>query len=247
METKRYEDSDFTAEPAEEMAPGTAESAEEQISETQNPENPDAPDFSQGGESTAGDGADTGDAADSADTPPPADTRPGDADGDTGSRPEGSGDSDSGDEGGDEGDADGEGDPSGSDGKEDSSPKPDNQDNPVGKEFGERFLTSGGTASLSAEVLAGRREALAVSLLSMALELLTGRMPGKEFIPLMDAVLAREAIVKARAEGEIAGRNAVIEEQLVAPPVGAPDLNGAPIARSRRQAASIFDLADLAR
>lgn len=240
METKRYEDSDFTAEPAEEMAPGSAESAEEQIGETQNPENPDAPDLGQGGEPATGDSADTGDAADPADTPPAADTRPGDADPAT--RPDGSGDSDSAEEGGSDGD-DGQ---SATDG-EDDDPEPDNPDNPGGKEFGERFLTSGATAALSAEALAGRREALAVSLLAMALELLTGRLPGKELIPLMDAVLAREAIMKARAEGEIAGRNAVIEEQLVAPPVGAPDLNGAPIARSRRQAASIFDLADMAR
>lgn len=101
--------------------------------------------------------------------------------------------------------------------------------------------------TLGSEALAGRREALAMSLLAMAIELLAGRVPGKALIPLMDAVLAREAVAKARKEGEIAGRNALIEEQLMSPPVGAPDLNGAPIARSRRQAASIFDLADMAR
>lgn len=81
----------------------------------------------------------------------------------------------------------------------------------------------------------------------MALALLTGETPEDRFIPLMDAVIAHEAIIMARAKGEIAGRNAIIEEQLATPAALPPDLNGTPLARSRRHAASIFDLADLAR
>lgn len=81
----------------------------------------------------------------------------------------------------------------------------------------------------------------------MALALLTGDVPEEKFIPLMDAVIAREAIIAARAEGEIAGRNAIIEEQLATPAIAPPDLNGTPIARSRRPATSIFDLAGMAR
>ncbi|MDE5662500.1 MAG: hypothetical protein K2I37_00490 [Muribaculaceae bacterium] len=122
----------------------------------------------------------------------------------------------------------------------------DNPDAEGGSRFAERFLTSGGVP-LTPEGLLERRENLAVILLGLVMGLLTGRLPADRFIPLMDAAKAYEAIKVARAEGEIAGRNAVIEEQLVAPPVGAPDLAGTPIARSRRSATSIFDLAEMAR
>ncbi|MDE6010423.1 MAG: hypothetical protein K2F87_03115, partial [Muribaculaceae bacterium] len=113
-----------------------------------------------------------------------------------------------------------------------------------GSQFGERFLNSGTSATESG---IKRRESLATSLLRAALALLTGDMPDDSFIPLMEASLAREAVIRARTEGEIAGRNAVIEERLVTPPAGAPDLTGTPVASSRRPAASIFDLAELAR
>lgn len=109
--------------------------------------------------------------------------------------------------------------------------------------FEDRFLNNGAEKGDDTP----RRESLAVSLLRMALALLTGEVPEEKFIPLMDAVIAREAIIAARSEGEIAGRNAIIEEQLATPAIAPPDLNGTPIARSRRPATSIFDLAGMAR
>lgn len=169
---------------------------------------------------------------------------------------------DTGDTGDDTGDdtgkspagSDGEGDenpdPGDGDGGHDHNPEeddPDKADDPLpeGKsEFEERFLSapSGETRDAAEE-----KERLAVSLLKMALTLLTDRIPDDRFIPLMNATLAYEAIKAAREEGEIAGRNAVIEERLVTPPVGAPDLSGTPIARSRRPVTSIFDLANEAK
>lgn len=131
-------------------------------------------------------------------------------------------------------------------GKQDGDPAKDDEDPDREPPFKERFLNSG-VSGEGADALAHRKESLAVSLLKMALRLLTGEIPDEKFIPLMDATLAHEAILAARAEGEIAGRNAVIEEYLATPPVGAPDLNGTPIAGSRRRASSIFDLAELAR
>lgn len=125
---------------------------------------------------------------------------------------------------------------------------PTNPDDTAGEKFDLRFLSSSASTGIPAEKQREKEsERLAISLLRMAISLLTGEVPEDKFIPLMDATLAREAITAARAEGEIAGRNAVIEEQLVTPPAGAPDLSGTPIARGRRPAASIFDLADLAR
>ncbi|GEM_PF-3218385 len=249
MKTKRYEDSDSDVATLAEVASETSvayESAEEPIGETLDSEDVDAAHIAQGSESEAADDTDTDNATDSADNPPSSGSGPdgpaadGNADSSTGT--DGDGDADS----SGNGDADGSN-STGTDGEEDNDTKPDNPDNPGGTEFAQRFLTSGASVTLGSEALAGRREALAMSLLAMAIELLAGRVPGKALIPLMDAVLAREAVAKARKEGEIAGRNALIEEQLMSPPVGAPDLNGAPIARSRRQAASIFDLADMAR
>ncbi len=241
MKTKRYEDSDSDVATLAEVASETSvayESAEEPIGETLDSEDVDAAHIAQGSESEAADDTDTDNATDSADNPPSSGSGP------DGPAADGNADSSAGTDG--DGDADGSN-STGTDGEEDNDTKPDNPDNPGGTEFAQRFLTSGAAVTLSAEALAGRREALAMSLLAMAIELLAGRVPGKALIPLMDAVLAREAVAKARKEGEIAGRNALIEEQLMSPPVGAPDLNGAPIARSRRQAASIFDLADMAR
>lgn len=132
--------------------------------------------------------------------------------------------------------------------RENGEEEPDKGDDKTPEEkprFEERFLTSATSTDGTKEER--QRESLATSLIRAALSLLTGEIPEDSFIPLMEAAIAREAIQAARAEGEIAGRNAVIEEQLITPPVGAPDLNGTPIAQSRRPATSIFDLADLAR
>ncbi|MDE6272368.1 MAG: hypothetical protein K2M31_05110 [Muribaculaceae bacterium] len=84
------------------------------------------------------------------------------------------------------------------------------------------------------------------SLLSLALKLLSGELPEERLLHLMDAAKALEAIEEARKEGEVAGRNAVIEERLRPVEIGAPDLNGAP-APNRPRKASIFDLARDAR
>ncbi len=85
-------------------------------------------------------------------------------------------------------------------------------------------------------------EKMVNSLLALALKLLSGEMPEERLANLMNAASAVEAIEQARKEGEIAGRNAVIDERLVAPEVGAPDLIGSP-APNRNRKTSIFDLA----
>lgn len=54
-------------------------------------------------------------------------------------------------------------------------------------------------------------------------------------------------IAAARAEGELAGRNAQITERLEVPPVDVPDLHGAPLASGFRTRKSIFDIAADAR
>lgn len=110
----------------------------------------------------------------------------------------------------------------------------------------ERFLNSGANVE---ELQKHKKdcESMAAILLRAALALLSGELSEERFSQLLDASIAREEIMKARAEGEIAGRNAIIEEHLVTPAVRAPDLNGTPIAPSRRAVASIFDLAGLAR
>ena len=130
----------------------------------------------------------------------------------------------------------------GAGGESEESGEGEDDGNPA-RPFEDRFLNNGAEKGDDTP----RRESLAVSLLRMALALLTGEVPEEKFIPLMDAVIAREAIIAARAEGEIAGRNAIIEEQLATPAIAPPDLNGTPIARSRRPATSIFDLAGMAR
>lgn len=216
--------------------------------EKKDDENPDYTPLPEGADDTA---ADSGQGHEGSDSPAPADPADqGTSPDTTGSGNEGAagenedGGNSEGGEGGEKGngesgnpgslnsdDPDDSTDTDNADKSKDSGPAP----------FEDRFLNSGASGQQL------KRESLAVSLLRMALALLTGEVPEEHFIPLMDAVIAREEILKARAEGEIAGRNAIIEEQLVAPPVGAPDLNGTPIARSRRQASSIFDLASLAR
>ena len=146
-----------------------------------------------------------------------------------------------------------------------------------GSQFALRFLSKGAASGASVAIDGkNRRESLAAILLRLALSLLSGDTPADTLIPLMDAALANERLLKlqttleqerkaaaerlseasaeaakriseARAEGELAGRNALIEEQLLPPPIGAPDLNASPMAQSRRRTASIFDLAGLAR
>ncbi len=83
---------------------------------------------------------------------------------------------------------------------------------------------------------------LAVEILNMAISLLSGRTSPDELKSLLDAAQIDKAIEAARAEGEIAGRNAAIEEQMMPTPVGAPDLHGTPDL-SHRNSSSIFDLA----
>lgn len=241
MEKRQNEDHDLLE---QSMATAAAESGDESGGENENVRN--APD---GGEAAAGDGnesesgenTDTDNSADSADPAPDPGSEPaGGAEG-TGSGDNPSGDGGDGD-GGENGSPGADEEPSGN-GTDKPDPS-DNPDDPDNKRFEERFLNSGAAAGAE---MTEKRERLAVSLLRMALSLLTGEVPEDRFVSLMDATLAHEAVADARAEGEIAGRNAVIEERLVTPPAGAPDLGGTPIARSRRRAASIFDLADLAR
>lgn len=86
---------------------------------------------------------------------------------------------------------------------------------------------------------------LIASLLTLAADLLAGKTPENELRNLLDAAKAREEILRARAEGEIAGRNAAIEERLRPAPATTPNLCGAP-ATKRRQS-SIFDIAAEAR
>ncbi|MBD5370501.1 MAG: hypothetical protein HDR80_05040 [Bacteroides sp.] len=79
------------------------------------------------------------------------------------------------------------------------------------------------------------------SLLKAALAVLDGTMTPGTLTRLTCAATAAEAIEEARREGELAGRNAIIEERLETAPPGIPDLNGSPA--PRRRSASIFDIA----
>ena len=86
------------------------------------------------------------------------------------------------------------------------------------------------------------------AVLRLASALLSGETLPDDLLPIMTAAGARAAIEAARAEGELAGRNAQIEEKLALPDdIGAPDLVGQPAPAARRPASSIFDLADMAR
>lgn len=87
---------------------------------------------------------------------------------------------------------------------------------------------------------------MAAKLLRLASAILSGEIPEEDLLPLMDAANAREAIENARREGEVAGRNALIEERLKPADPGIPNLCGAaPVGKGR--AASIFDIAAEAR
>ncbi len=86
---------------------------------------------------------------------------------------------------------------------------------------------------------------LIASLLTLAADLLAGKTPENELRNLLDAAKAREEILRARAEGEIAGRNAAIEERLRPAAATTPNLCGAPAAKRRQS--SIFDIAAEAR
>lgn len=83
-------------------------------------------------------------------------------------------------------------------------------------------------------------------LIEAAAKILMGTAAEGDYQDLADMVNAREAIEKAYAEGELKGRNAVIEESLVEIPA-VPDLGGSPMSASKRPGNSIFDLAGLAR
>ena len=89
-------------------------------------------------------------------------------------------------------------------------------------------------------------EKLALKLVKVALALLSGEASEEELLPLLDLAEAREAIERARAEGELVGRNAAIEERYAEPEDILPDLGGAAPGKAR-QAESIFDLARSAR
>lgn len=91
------------------------------------------------------------------------------------------------------------------------------------------------------------RMSLAGKFIEAAAKILFGEATPEDFLDLADMIAAREAVEAAFAEGELKGRNAQIEERLVVPPVGVPDLGGAPVNTSRRPGNSIFDLAGLAR
>lgn len=87
---------------------------------------------------------------------------------------------------------------------------------------------------------------MAAKLLRLASAILSGEIPEEDLLPLMDAANAREAIENARREGEVAGRNALIEERLKPADPGIPNLCGAAPAGKGRPA-SIFDIAAGAR
>lgn len=78
-------------------------------------------------------------------------------------------------------------------------------------------------------------------LLSICLSLLEGKTLPDDLLNLLDAAKAHDEIQRARQEGEIAGRNALIEERMAPKSIGVPDLNGAPCRSSAPT--SIFDLA----
>lgn len=82
---------------------------------------------------------------------------------------------------------------------------------------------------------------LAQKLLTLAISLLAGEQPAPEILRLLDAARAAEAIEAARKEGEIAGRNATIEEKLRPSAPSIPTISGS--STSRPRPASIFDLA----
>lgn len=87
-----------------------------------------------------------------------------------------------------------------------------------------------------------------VKILSLAMAILEGKTTDADLAALMNAADARAAVEAARAEGEIAGRNAAIEESLASTEeIIAPDLRGTPAPASRRRPDSIFDLAYQAR
>lgn len=91
------------------------------------------------------------------------------------------------------------------------------------------------------------RESLALRMVRLAVGLLAGEFDEKELLTLSSIADARGAIEKAYSEGEIAGRNAVIEEKLREEPAGVPDLCGSPFPSTHRSDRSIFDLAEAAR
>lgn len=97
------------------------------------------------------------------------------------------------------------------------------------------------------ETSAEEAEGMALRLVKAAMGILTGEVSSDEVADLMEAARAREAIAEAYAAGEIAGRNAAIEERYVEPEEIVPDLCGSPISASRRPGNSIFDLAAEAR
>ena len=82
----------------------------------------------------------------------------------------------------------------------------------------------------------------ALKLVRLAADILAGDCSEEELERLLDAATAREEIEAAYHRGLIEGKNIQIEEQLVMPAVGAPDLCGAPPVRAR-SGNSIFDLA----
>ena len=82
----------------------------------------------------------------------------------------------------------------------------------------------------------------ALKLVRLAADILAGDCSEGELERLLDAATAREEIEAAYQRGLIEGKNIQIEEQLVMPAVGAPDLCGAPPVRAR-SGNSIFDLA----
>lgn len=91
-------------------------------------------------------------------------------------------------------------------------------------------------------------EPLAARLIMAAAKILLGEAIEEDYLQLAEVVAAREAVDKAFAEGELKGRNAIIEEQLVELPAApaVPDLGGSPLISSGRPAASIFDMARMA-
>lgn len=88
-------------------------------------------------------------------------------------------------------------------------------------------------------------KALAGKLLNLALAILKGETPADDLLDLLDAAKASEAIEAARREGEIAGRNATIEEHLRPVEALIPTIKGSAPARPHQ--GSIFDIAAAAR
>lgn len=86
---------------------------------------------------------------------------------------------------------------------------------------------------------------MAVELIQIAIDLISGKTTAENIAGLMNAAKAKTAIEEARRQGEIAGRNAAIEDRLRCIEPGVPNLCGGGAGKVVEN--SIFDIAAIAR